>query len=328
MAAKMLKWGFLSTANINKALYGPLHASKRNRLLAVGSRSQEKADAYAKEWKIERAYGSYDALLADPDIDVIYNPLPNHLHAEWTIKAMQAGKHVLCEKPIALSLEEVDAMIEASQKYNRVLAEAFMYRTHPQTLKVLEILKRGDLGRIRIVRGSYTYSMSTTDDIRLIPEMGGGALWDIGCYPLSYARLVLKAEPLEVYGQQILGSTGVDETFVAQLHFPDDVFVQIDCSFRIPYHTFMEIIGEKGTLNISHPYNPESVENLYLSVNKKIKSIPVKGPATYISEIEDMADAILLGKPPRMSLSDSRAETAATLSLFESARTVQPVSLK
>ncbi len=328
MAAKMLKWGFLSTANINKALYGPLHASKRNRLLAVGSRSQEKANAYAKEWKIERAYGSYDALLADPDIDVIYNPLPNHLHAEWTIKAMQAGKHVLCEKPIALSLEEVDAMVEASQRYNRVLAEAFMYRTHPQTLKVLEILGKGTLGRIRIVRGSYTYSMSTTDDIRLIPEMGGGALWDIGCYPLSYARLVLGTEPLEVFGQQILGSTGVDETFVAQLHFPDDVFVQIDCSFRIPYHTFMEIIGDQGTLNISRPYNPEPVGNLYLTVDKKIKSIPVKGPGTYISEVEDMADAILLGKPPRMSLADSRAEIAATLALFESARAGKPVFLR
>lgn len=327
MAAKILNWGFLSTANINKALYGPLHASKRNRLLAVGSRSQDKADAYAKEWKIERAYGSYETLLADPDIDVIYNPLPNHLHAEWTIKAMQAGKHVLCEKPMALTLEEVDSMISAAQKYERVLAEAFMYRTHPQTAKVLEILARGDVGRIRIVRGSYTYSMSTTDDIRLIPEMGGGALWDIGCYPLSYARLVLGTEPLEVFGQQILGSTGVDETFVAQMHFPDDVFVQIDCSFRIPYHTFMEVIGDKGTLNIPHPYNPEASENLYLSLDKKTRSIPVKGPGTYISEVEDMADAVLLGKPARMSLADSRAETAATLALFESARSGKPVSL-
>jgi xylose dehydrogenase (NAD/NADP) len=327
MATKTLLWGFLSTANINKALYGPLHTSKRNRLLAVGSRSQEKADAYAKEWKIEKAYGSYEALLADPNIDVIYNPLPNHLHAEWTIKALEAGKHVLCEKPMALSLREMDAMTSAAQKCNRVLAEAFMYRTHPQTLRVQEILSSGALGRIRIVRGSYTYSMATTTDIRLIPEMGGGALWDIGCYPLSYARMVLGAEPLDVFGWQILGSTGVDETFVAQLHFPDDVFVQIDCSFRIPYHTFMEVIGDKGTLNISHPYNPEAVENLYLTVDKKTKPILVKGPDTYISEVEDMADAILLGKPPRMSLADSRAEIVASLALFESARTGKPVSL-
>jgi predicted dehydrogenase len=249
------------------------------------------------------------------------------MHAEWTIKAMQAGKHVLCEKPFALTLEDVDSMIAASQKYERVLAEAFMYRTHPQTLKVQEILASGALGRIRIVRGSYTYSMSTTTDIRLVPEMGGGALWDIGCYPLSYARLVLGTEPQEVFGWQILGSTGVDETFVAQMHFPDDVFVQIDCSFRIPYHTFMEIVGDKGTLNISHPYNPEATENLYLTIDNKTKPILVKGPATYLSEVEDMADAILLNKPPRMSLADSRAEIAATLALFDSARTGKPVVL-
>jgi xylose dehydrogenase (NAD/NADP) len=328
MATKFLKWGFLSTANINKALYGPLHSSKRNRLLAVGSRSQEKADAYTKEWKIERAYGSYEALLADPDIDVIYNPLPNHMHAEWTIKAMEAGKHVLCEKPMALSLAEIDSMISAAQKCDKVLAEAFMYRTQPQTLKVLEIIAGGLLGRIRSVRGSYTYNMEKTDDIRLVPEMGGGALWDIGCYPLSYARMVLGTEPLVAFGWQILGPTGVDETFAAQLLFPDDVFVQIDCSFRIPYHTFMEIIGDKGTLNISRPYNPEAAENLYLTVNEKTKPILVKGPGTYISEVEDMADAILLGKPPRMSLADSRAEIAATLALLESARTGKPVHLR
>ncbi len=328
MVAKKLSWGFLSTANINKALYGPLHASRRNRLLAVGSRSPEKAQAYAKQWKIERAYGSYESLLADPDLDVIYNPLPNHMHAEWTVRAMQAGKHVLCEKPMALSLEEVDSMVSAARKYDRVLAEAFMYRTHPQTLKVQEILAGGALGRVRIVRGSYSYSMASTTDIRLFPEMGGGALWDIGCYPLSYSRLVTGTEPLEVFGWQILGPTGVDETFVAQLHFPDDVSVQIDCSFRIPYHTFMEIVGEKGTLIIPHPYNPGAVERLYLTADKKTKPILVKGPGTYISEVEDMADAILLGKPPKMSLADSRAEIAATLALFESARTGKPVSLK
>ncbi len=327
MATKKLRWGFLSTANINKALYGPLHASKRNRLIAVGSRTEEKAAAYAKEWKIERAYGSYEALLSDPEIDVIYNPLPNHLHADWTIKAMEAGKHVLCEKPMALSLEEMDSMIAAAQGTGRVLAEAFMYRTSPQTLKVQEILASGALGRIRLMRGSFTFSLTRTEDYRLVPEMGGGALWDVGCYPLSYARMILGTEPLEVFGWQILGSTGVDESFVAQLRFPEDIFVQFDCSFRIPYHTFMEIVGEKGTLNISHPFNPEAVENLYLTVDSKTKSIPVKGPGSYIGEVEDMADAILLGKPPRMSLADSRSEIAATLALFESARSGRPVAL-
>src|SRR5688572_28206462 len=140
MANKVLNWGLLSTARINRALIPPLRASNRNRLLAVASRTQESADRYAQEWKIPRAHGSYEALLADPEIDVIYNPLPNHLHAEWTIKALQAGKHVLCEKPFALTLKEVDTMIAASKKTGKVLAEAFMYRHHPQTLKVKEIV--------------------------------------------------------------------------------------------------------------------------------------------------------------------------------------------
>src|SRR5688572_16225949 len=139
MANKVLNWGLLSTANINRALITPLRASKRNHLVAVASRTQESADKYAREWKISRAHGSYEALLTDPEIDVIYNPLPNHLHAEWTIKAVEAGKHVLCEKPLALSVEEVDAIQAAARKHGRIVMEAFMYRHHPQTLKVQEI---------------------------------------------------------------------------------------------------------------------------------------------------------------------------------------------
>ena len=327
MTTETLRWGLLSTANINKALIGPLNTSKRCQLLAVASRSQEKADEYARQHKIERAYGTYAALLQDPSVDVIYNPLPNHLHAEWTIKALEAGKHVLCEKPMALTMAEMDAMIAAAEKSGKVLTEAFMYRTHPQTLKVKEIVDSGALGRVRMVKGSYTYSMESTTDIRLDPTMGGGGLWDIGCYPLSYARSVLGTEPLQAFGWQILGSTGVDETFVAQLKFPDDVFVQVDCSIRIPYHTFMEIIGDKGSLYIPHPYNPNAVENLRLTCDGEIETIEVLGPETYISEVEDIVDVILLGKPPRISLADSRANTAALLALFESARTGQPVSL-
>src|SRR5215211_943600 len=155
MTTKVLNWGLLSTARINKALITPLGASKRNKLLAVASRSQETADAYAKEKKIPRPHGSYEALLADPEIDVIYNSLPNHLHAEWTIKSVEAGKHVLCEKPLALSVDEVDAVQAAARKHERVVEEAFMYRHHPQTLKVQELVKSGSLGDLKIVRGSF-----------------------------------------------------------------------------------------------------------------------------------------------------------------------------
>src|SRR5215510_1697063 len=175
MNNKVLNWGLLSTANINRALITPLRASKRNRLLAVGSRTQESADKYAREWKISRAHGSYEALLADPEIDVIYNPLPNHLHAEWTIKAVEAGKHVLCEKPLALNVDEVDAIQAAARKHGRVVMEAFMYRHHPQTLKVQELVKSGSIGTLKLIRGSFSFSLTREKDVRLDPAMGGEA---------------------------------------------------------------------------------------------------------------------------------------------------------
>lgn len=327
MPTPTLRWGLLSTAHITKALLDPLRTSKRNRLLAVASRTQDKAGEYARKNKVKRTYGSYADLLADPDIDVIYNPLPNHLHAEWTIKAVQAGKHVLCEKPLALSLAEVDAISAAAEKYGKVVAEAFMYRTHPQTLKAQEIVASGKLGKVKLVRGSYTYPGTDPDNYRWRPEMGGGGLWDVGCYPLSYTRALLGAEPLEVFGWQVTGPTGVDEVFAAQLHFPDDVYAQFDCSVKIPYHVYMEIVGDEATLIIPKPFNPGVNERLYLTRSGKVETIAVKGTGSYIGEVEDMADAILLGKPPRVSLADSRANTAAILALFESAKTGKPVTL-
>ncbi len=325
MASRKLNWGLLSTADINKALLPPLRTSPRNRLLAVASRSQEKADAYARARKIERAYGSYEALLADPEIDVIYNPLPNHLHAEWTIKAVEAGKHVLCEKPLALSLAEVDAMDAAARKHGKVVAEAFMYRTHPQTFQVKQIVDSGRLGRIRLARGSFTYDGTAPGNYRLKPEMGGGCLWDVGGYPLGFMRAVLVAEPLEVFGWQATGPTGVDESFVGQLRFPGGIFGQFDCSMVTPYHVFMEFVGDEASLFIPQPFIPSPRLTLRLTRRGKTETIPVKGPETYIGEVEDMADAILLGKPPVVSLADSRAMAAAILALFESAKIGRPV---
>jgi xylose dehydrogenase (NAD/NADP) len=325
MTTSRLRWGFLSTASITNALLGPLRNSKRNQLVAVASRAQEKADTYARRNSVKRAYGSYEGILADPDIDVIYNPLPNPLHAVWTIKAVQAGKHVLCEKPLALSLAEVDAISAAAETYGKVVAEAFMYRTHPQTLKARDIVASGKLGGVKMVHGSYTYLGTDPDNYRWRPEMGGGGLWDVGCYPLSYTRFLLGAEPLEVFGWQVMGPTGVDEVFTAQMRFPDDIHAQFDCSVKLPYHVFMEIVGDEATLIIPNPYTPGVKERLFLSRSGKVETITVKGTGTYVGEVEDMADAILLGKPPRVSLADSRFNIAAILALFESAKTGKPV---
>ncbi len=322
-----LRWGLLSTAAINQALLGPLRTSRRNTLLAVASRDPAKAEAYARRHKVPRAYGSYADLLADPDIDVLYNPLPNHLHAEWTVRAVEAGKHVLCEKPLALSVTEVDAMAAAAEKHGRVVVEALMYRSHAQTRKVREIVQGGKLGRVRMVRGTFSFPGVKADDYRLKPEMGGGALWDVGVYPLSFTRFVLGAEPLEVFGWQVSGPSGVDESFISQLRFPDDVFLQMDVSMARPYHVFMEIIGDEAALVIPQPFNPGQKEALYLTRKGMTETIPVKGIGAYASEVEAMADAILDGAPPAVLLADSRATVGVIQALFESARTGKPIPL-
>jgi D-xylose 1-dehydrogenase (NADP+, D-xylono-1,5-lactone-forming) len=327
MPNKVLNWGVLSTARINRALIPPLRASKRNQLMAVASRTQESADRYASKWKIPHAYGSYESLLDDPEIDVIYNPLPNHLHAEWTIKAVEAGKHVLCEKPLALSGDEVDAIQSAARKHGRIVAEAFMYRHHPQTLKVQELVKNGSLGTLKLIRGSFSFDLTHEGDIRLDPEKGGGSIWDIGCYPISYARTILGKNPREVFGWQVTGPTAIDETFVGQMRFDHDVLVQFDCSLVVPLRWFMEIVGSEGTLSIPSPFKPQTDEKIYLTRDDKTETIKIKGQELYIGEVEDMADAILLGQEPRISLEDSRANVVAISALLESARSGTSVSV-
>ena len=325
MANKVLNWGLLSTARINRALIPPLQVSKRNHLLAVASRTQAAADKYAREHKIPRAHGSYEALLADPEIDVIYNSLPNHLHTEWTIKAVEAGKHVLCEKPIALRVDEVDAMQSTARKHDRVVMEAFMYRHHAQTLKVQELVRSGSIGALKLIRGSFSFVLAREGDVRLDPAMGGGSIWDVGCYPISYARTIVGEDPLEVFGWQVTGPSGIDETFVGQMRFDHDIHAQFDCSFAIPFHSFMEIVGSEGTLSIPSPFKPEINEKIYLTRDEKTETIKIKGQELYLGEVENMADAILLGRDPRISLDDSRANVAVICGLLESAHSGKPV---
>jgi predicted dehydrogenase len=327
MTNRILNWGLLSTANINGALIPPLNASKRNRLLAVASRSQSTAEAYARDWKIPRALGSYEAMLGDSEIDVIYNSLPNHLHAEWTIKALRAGKHVLCEKPFALTLAEADAMIAASKETGKVLAEAFMYRHHPQTLKVKEMVDKGKLGNLQTFRGAFTFTLTRKNDIRTKIETGGGSIWDVGCYPISYARTMMGSEPVEAFGWQVKGASGTDDSFFGQLRFSKERYAQFDCGFISPSRAQVEIIGAGGTLNIPDPFKPGIDEKIYITQAGRTKTIKIKGRELYIGEVEDMADAILLGKPTRVTLADSRNNTAAILALIESAQTGKPVHL-
>jgi xylose dehydrogenase (NAD/NADP) len=322
-----LRWGLLSTARINDALIKPIRASDRNELIAVASRDSKRAQAYAREKKIPRALGSYDAMISDPEIDVIYISLPNGMHAEWAIKAARAGKHVLCEKPLAITVEEVDAIAVAAKQARVIVMEAFMYRCHPLTLEVKKLVDSGAIGTLRLVRGSFTFNISSTNDVRLDPALGGGSIWDVGCYPISYTRMIVGAEPVEAFGWQMTGASHVDETFIGQMRFPREVHAQFDCGFRSPYWTQIQIVGSEGSLTVPRPFQPNLNERILLANGNKERVITMPGQELYMGEVENMADAIQNGATPRVSLADSRGNIATISALLRSAREGKPIML-
>ncbi len=325
--ARVLGWGLLGTARINRSLIPPLKASPRNRIQAVASRSAEGAQSYAREWQIPRAHGSYQALLDDPDVDVVYIPLPNALHADWTVRAARAGKHVLCEKPLTLSVNDHDRVEAVAREAGVVVAEAFMYRHHPQTLRVRELVQEGVVGELILVRGSFSFTLNRPNDVRFDPALGGGSLWDVGCYPVSFARFVIGAEPLEVFGWQRSTARGVDEAFAGQLLFPGNVLAQFDCGFRFPFRAEMEFVGSEGTLRVPSPFRPGSDARVLLTRGEKTESLATGGPDRYALEIEDLADAVLDGRAPRVSLAESRGNVAVLTALLRSAREDRPVGV-
>ncbi len=327
MSLTKLRWGLLSTARINRAVIPPIRKSHRGVLSAVASRSQQHADEYAREWQIPRTFGGYEAMLADPDVDVVYISLPNRLHLEWTLKAVEAGKHVLCEKPLALTADEVDEMISASHKTGKIIAEAFMYRHHPQTLKAKELVENGSIGELRLVRGTFSFNLNRPGDVRLNPELGGGSIWDVGCYPISYARYIIGSEPVEVAGWRKNASSGVDDLFVGQMRFPADVYAQFDSGFCIDHRTGIEIVGSEGTITIKRPFTPKPIEVIELKQGDKTTRHVIRSGNLYSGEVEDMHSAILDGAAPRVTLQDSRGTVQAITALLQSAEENKPVKV-
>jgi D-xylose 1-dehydrogenase (NADP+, D-xylono-1,5-lactone-forming) len=319
MGRDHLRWGLLGTARINRALIPAIRGSARSSLAAVASRDGARAAAYAREWEIPRAAASYEALLADPDIDVVYIPLPNHLHAPWTIAAARAGKHVLCEKPLALAPDDVDRVAAAAGEAGVVATEAFMYRHHAQTRRVVTLVREGAVGELRLLRGAFTFPLSREDDVRLRPEWGGGSLWDVGCYPVSYARLVAGSEPESVVGAAEIGPSGIDTAFAGALAFPGGVLATFDCGFRAVFRTSLEIVGTEGTIDVAAPFKPGPREQLRLSRGGTVSLIDVEGAALYSGEVEDLERAALDGAPPAVSLADTRGNVAALVALLRSA---------
>ncbi len=323
--SKAVTWGIVSTADINRKLIPGAQASPKVDLVAVASRDGARAAAYAKEWKIERAYGSYEALLADPEIEAVYISLPNTLHCEWSIRALEAGKHVLCEKPVTRHVAEAEAAFDAAERTGRLLSEAFMYRHNPQTLRLKELVDEGAIGELRLVRSAFSYSLYDEENIRLRPELEGGALMDVGCYCVSGSRL-LAGEPETVYAQARFGPTGTDWVLTGSLRFPGDVLAIFDCGTALVDRDELEAIGSEGSLFVDDPWHCEE-PGIELRREDGVERIELDFVDPYRLELENLSDAIRGEADLLLGRDDAVAQARALEALHASASTGQPVSL-
>jgi predicted dehydrogenase len=319
-----VRFGILSTAHINRLLIPGAHASDKVELIAVASREQSKAEAYAREWGIERAYGSYDALLDDPDVEAVYISLPNTLHCEWSIKAVEAGKHVLCEKPLSRHTADVEQAFDAAESSGRLLTEAFMYRHNPQTTRLVELVHEGAIGELRLVRSAFSYSLYDAENIRLRADVEGGSLMDVGCYCVSGSRL-LGGEPESVFGQAYVGPSGTDWVFAGTMRFPGDVLAQFDCGTALPERDELEVIGSEGSLFLDDPWHCRTPV-IELRRDDKVERIELDAVDSYRLELENLSDAIRGDAALLLGRDDAVGQARALEALHRSAETSTPVS--
>ena len=323
--AHAVKWGIISTADINRKVIPGAHASPKVELVAVASRDEARAAEYAKTWEIERSYGSYDALLADPEIEAVYISLPNTMHCDWSVKALEAGKHVLCEKPLSRHVDEVEAAFDAADRTGFLLSEAFMYRHNPQTKRAKELVDGGAIGELRLIRSTFSYSLYDADNIRLRTEVEGGSLMDVGCYTVSGSRL-FGGEPEKAYGEAWFGPSGTDWVFGGTLRFPGDVIALFDCGTALPNRDELEAIGSEGSLFLDDPWhcNAPVIE---LRRDGKTERIELEPVDSYRLELENLSDVIRGEGELLLGRADAVGQARALEALHESATNGTPVSL-
>jgi len=317
-----VRWGILSTANIGrKAVTPAIRNSSNGHLVAVASRNEERAEAYAQEFDMKRAHGSYEALLADGEVDAVYIPLPNSMHREWTVKAAEAGKHVLCEKPLGLTAQECLEMGEAAQANGVKLMEAFMYRFHPRTEAAVELVREGGLGSLKLVRSSFAFQLSNPENIRLSSELGGGSLMDVGCYCVNISRTLVGEEPVEAQAFAQWGESGVDEEMVATLRFPGGVVAQFNCALTLPREEFCEVVGERGRLELPSSFVVGTEEVSMRSVRGgEAEDHSFGGVDEYQAMVEHFAECVLKDQAPRYGAEEAAANLRTMEALYRSAR--------
>jgi D-xylose 1-dehydrogenase (NADP+, D-xylono-1,5-lactone-forming) len=313
-------WGLLSTAPINLSIIDAARKSQRADVVAVASRDAARAGAYAREHGIDRSYGSYDALLADTDVDAVYVSLPNGLHVEWALRALEAGKHVLCEKPLARHAADVDRAFDVAEAAGLVLSEGFMWRHHPQTGKVASLVADGAIGPLRLIRVAFSFPLAverSPDDARFSAELDGGAMMDVGCYCVSAIRF-LAGEPLSVSAKQVLGATGVDVVFAGTLVHAADVISHFDCGFVLPRRSELEVVGEEGSLYVLNPFVITS-PGIELRRGGELEQIAVDDADSYLLELENVSGAIRGDAPLRLGREDALGQARTIEALYGAA---------
>jgi predicted dehydrogenase len=321
-----LRLGLLSTARINDQIVAGAAPSDAVEIVAVGSRDGARAQAYAGRHGIPRAHASYEALLEDDEVDAVYVSLPNALHHEWTLRALAAGKHVLCEKPYSRRPAEVEEAFDEAASRLLVLMEAFMYRHHPQTRRVRQLVDDGAVGRLRLIRSAFSFPLADPGNIRALPELDGGALMDVGCYCVSGSRL-LAGEPQRVHAEQVLGPTGIDESLHGTMRFPGDVVAQFDCSFVLPLRQELEVLGEDGVLRVTAPFRIDWGGDVLLRRGDEVERLEVPAGDSYRLELENLAAAARNEAAPLLDRADALGQARAVDALYRAAESGKAVEL-
>lgn len=328
---KKIRWGILSTANIGIAKVIPaIQKSKYNQVVAIASRNIDTASQAAGKLSIAKAYGSYEELLADPEIDAIYNPLPNHLHIPYSIDVIKAGKHLLCEKPLGLDAKDIAPLLDLAEKNPQLkIMEAFMYRFHPQWKKTKELVDAGVIGKLRSIQAHFYYNNRDEANIRNIVEWGGGALLDIGCYPISVARHLYGREPQRVFAQVTPWPGYAVDCLVTGVMDFTDAIASFTVSTKIENGQMVLASGEKGSVQINWPFSPEPLEaqTLLLQSDKQRELIQIAASDQYGEMADAFARSILDNAPVPTPLSDALANMRIIDAMFTSSKQNQWVSL-
>ncbi|WP_010677928.1 Gfo/Idh/MocA family protein [Bacillus timonensis] len=329
---KAVKWGIMSTANIALTQIIPaINRASNATVLAIASRSEEMAQNIAREYEIPKFYNRYEDLLADPEIDAVYIPLPNHIHKKWAILAAKAGKHILCEKPIALNVKEVEEIEKSCSKNKVFFMEAFMYQFHQQHKRVKDILKNGELGTIKLMRASFTYNMTDRKtNIRMKKGMGGGAIYDIGCYCIHSIRTMLNAEPVSVQTfAEIDSKSGVDVSAIVHMKLNNNVDALFDCGFNMTFRNEYEIVGSEGVLKVPRAFRPDTENGeglLIIEKGDEVRTERIIGDQ-YLNQIEYFSNCVINRTAPEYTLRNSSKNMKVIDAIYESIRKNEEIVL-